>query len=83
MIRILLFTLLSFLFVQCMHRPYKPNYNTSRTHNGEVQARMYQVNKRVKKDIKIESKNRHATKRAKARRIHKRKKGNYSKSRSK
>ena len=88
MFRLFLFLLLSIAAVQCGNKPYRPNYNQSKTHNGDVAMRNRMVQKQCNKDIKASNKARKKASKKRVTRMNKRhekksEKRNYSKGRAK
>jgi hypothetical protein len=88
MFRLLLFLLLSLVAVQCSKKPYRPNYNQSKTHNGAVSMRSKMVQKQCEKDIKASNKARKKASKKRVTRMNKRhdkksEKRNYSRGRAK
>lgn len=77
MLRLLFILIIAFISLQCGNKPYRPNYNTSRTHNGDVDGRMRTVQRQTKKDIKAANK---ARKRASTKRVKRMKKRDEKKS---
>ncbi|MBI1835713.1 MAG: hypothetical protein HYR91_00455 [Flavobacteriia bacterium] len=87
MFRLLLILFLSITAIQCGNKPYRPNYNTSRTHNGDVASRNRIVQRQSKRDIKAANKARKRASRKRVDRMNKRhqkksEKRNYSRGKS-
>lgn len=87
MFRLLFILFLAFVTIQCSPKPYKPNYNQSRTHNGDVAMRTRMVQKQCKRDIKNANKARKKASRKRVNKMNKRhekksEKRNYSRGKS-
>lgn len=65
-LRILILVFVTLLSIQCGNKPYQPNYNTSRTHNGDIAGRNRMVQRQCNRDIKAANK---ARKRASKKRV--------------
>lgn len=89
--RILIILLLAITTIQCSDKPYQPNYNRARTHNGDLAGRGRMIERQTKRDIKAANKARKKASRKRVVRMNKRhekkndkrSKRNYSRGRSK
>jgi hypothetical protein len=91
LLRILIILLLAITSIQCSNKPYQPNYNKARNHNGDLAGRSRIIERQTKRDINAANKARRKASKTRVLRMNrrhekkseKRTKSNYSRGRSK